>query len=287
MKGEKVKTAIRRETDLAPCLRPKRLSVVLAWLCVAVIGHALSFAADAPFPPRPAAPVADYAGVIDAASIDKLNTIAEALWQQANFSLVIATIKSLGDMPVEDYANRLYGNWGIGDRKNSEGALVLVSMEPRKVRIEVGYGSEGYLNDAKAGRILDDFGIPYFKSNDFGSGLVAVSFAIAEVVSKEKNFSFMVPGVEIPRQPPLPAMPKFSAFQLIFFVLLVVLLLGTKMGRTLLWFMILSNLLGGGRGGYRSSGFGGGFGGSGRGFGGGFGGFGGGGSGGGGASRGF
>ena len=253
---------------------------IIVWMLLLLIWQTFLFAAEPALPARPQSAVGDYAAILDPASRDKVNAVAEALWQQANFALVVATLPSIGDVPIEDYANRLYQKWGIGDKKNEEGALLVLSMEPRKVRIEVGYGSEGYLNDAKAGRILDQYGVPYFRSGDYGSGVLSVAGAIAQIVAAEKGITLTVPGVEMPQAPP--QAQKVSLVHVLLLLAVIAMLLGTRWGRSLLWLLILSNILGGGRGRGGSGGFGGGFGGG--GFGGGFGG---GSSGGGGASRGF
>lgn len=229
------------------------------------------------YPARPAGPVADLAGIIDAASSEKVTTIAQALWEQAKFGLVVATVPTIGEASIDEYAPELYKRWGIGEKGIDEGALVLLSMNPRRIRIEVGYGSEGYLNDAKCGRIIDDYGISFFKNNDFSAGLLNISAAIAEVVAHEKNLTLAAPQ---PRASPSQSyrQVRISPFQIIIGIILMGFLLGTPFGRTLLFMMLLSSMSGRRGGG----GFGGGFGGG--GFGGGFGG---GGSGGGGASRGF
>jgi uncharacterized protein len=146
------------------------------------------------------------------------------------------------------------------------------------VRIEVGYGAEGYITDAKAGRILDQYGMPSFRSGDYSTGLLNVCAALAQVVAQEKGINLTMPsGYRGPAQPQAP--PRLSGLQLLVLLIVLGLLMGTRTGRTLLWMLILSSLMGGGRGGH-GGGFGGGFGGG--GFGGGFGG---GSSGGGGASR--
>ncbi len=235
------------------------------------------------FPARPSGPVADYANVIDQPTQEKIVTLAQALWDQAKFGLVVATLDSLGNSTIDDYASQLYKQWGIGNKGSDEGALVLLSLDPRKVRIEVGYGAEGYLNDAKVGRILDQYGTPYFKNGDFSAGLLGISGAIGGVVAHEKGITLNdANNFAPPDQLPLHAL---SWQQLILIAIVLSLLLGTRFGRTLLFAFVLSSLLGGGRGrggGFGGGGFGGGFGGG--GFGGGFGG---GMSGGGGASRGF
>jgi len=231
------------------------------------------------FPARPAGPVADYASVIDAATAEKITAIAQALWEQAGFALVVAAVPGIGDMAIDDYANRLYEKWGIGQQGRDEGALVLLSINPRKARIDVGYGAEGYINDAKAGRILDTCGVPSFRAGKYAAGLLSVSTAIAGIVAEEKGISLSISGIPIGPTRGFQPARRFSLLQTIFFIILAAILLGTRFGRAILWGMLLSGMLGGRRSG---GGFGGGFGGG--GFGGGFGG---GMSGGGGASRSF
>jgi uncharacterized protein len=104
-------------------------------------------------PSRPQGPVADYASILDAGTEATLARISQSLWQQAQFALVIATVPSIGEESIEEYSSFLYEKWEIGAKDKDEGALILLSMEQRKIRIEVGYGAEGYLNDSKTGRL--------------------------------------------------------------------------------------------------------------------------------------
>jgi uncharacterized protein len=232
------------------------------------------------YPARPSGAVADFAGVVDQTTREKITIVAQALWEQAGFGLVVATLPKLENATIDEYAPELYKRWGIGKKGSDEGVLVLLALDPRKARIEVGYGSEGYLNDAKTGRILDQSGVPYFKNGDYSTGLLNVSLEIAAEVCHEKNVTLTLPRQNTYAQP-LSRYGKVSPLYIVFFVIALIFLLGTRTGRTVLWTMIVMSLFTGGRGSGRG-GFGGGFGGG--GFGGGFGG---GGSGGGGASRGF
>ncbi|HMD67570.1 MAG TPA: TPM domain-containing protein [Chitinivibrionales bacterium] len=252
-------------------------SLFFATICCAVALCASVYGQE--YPARPSTPVADFAGVIDQPTQQKITLIAQALWEQAGFGLVVATLPKIENATIDEYAPELYKRWGIGKKGSDEGALVLLSLEPRKARIEVGYGSEGYLNDAKAGRILDEAGVPFFKRNEYSAGLLNVAVAIAGAVSHEKNLSLALP--ELQHAPLQFHFRRVSSLNTILFLIVLIFLLATPFGRTMLWTMFLMGLFSGGRGG-RSGGFGGGFGGG--GFGGGFGG---GGSGGGGASRGF
>jgi uncharacterized protein len=257
------------------CKKRETLLVKVA-LAISVVAFSL---AGQTYPAKPNGPVADYGGVINAGAQSKITEIAQALWEQAGFALIVATLSSLHGEAIDQYAPELYKKWGIGNKETDEGALLLISLDPRKVRIEVGYGSEGYLNDAKVGRILDTYGVPYFKQNDFSNGLLAVSESIALEVAKEKGVSLSISPEN--RQAPSPAtQQRVSPIKLVLGLIVLIFLLGTPFGRTLLFTMLMMSMMGGG--GRRGGGFGGGFGGG--GFGGGFGG---GMSGGGVASRGF
>ncbi len=249
-------------------------SIAVLWtalLCVSVFGQE--------YPARPAGPIADLAGVIEQPTQQKITLLAQALWEQAGFGLVVATLPKLQNADIDEYAPELYKRWGIGKKGEDEGVLILLTLDPRKARIEVGYGSEGYLNDAKAGRILDQAGIPYFKAGNYSAGLLNVAVDIASIVAHEKNITLTLPDQEANGRQVV-GYRKISPVYIVLFIIALILLLGTRVGRTILWTMIVMSLFSGGRGG--GGGFGGGFGSG--GFGGGFGG---GSSGGGGASRGF
>jgi uncharacterized protein len=223
---------------------------------------------------KPSGPVADYAGIVDPTDKQQIYQIAQRLWEKAKIGIVVVTLTDIGDESIEEVANRLYEKWGIGSAKTDEGILLLVSMNPRKVRIETGYGSESYLNDAKVGRILDTYATPYLASGKYSEGIRSTVMAVAASIGNVSGCDNE--SQEIKSKGSFHRIP--SIFKIILFLIVAIFLIGTPLGRMILFAMILS----GDRGGYRGGGFGGGFGGG--GFGGGFGG---GRSGGGGASRSF
>lgn len=229
-------------------------------------------------PSRPQGPVADYASILDAQTEAELTRISQSLWQQAQFALVIATVPSIGEESIDEYCSMLYEKWKIGSKDKDEGALIFLSLEQRKIRIEVGYGAEGYLNDSKTGRLLDNYGIPHFKNGDYSRGMLSLAVALAKTVESEKGISLSTPVASyhsINQEQTI----QLSPFQVILALIVLAILLSTRFGRSLLFWMIVSGMSNSGR---RRGGFGGGFG-----SGGGFGGFGGGMSGGGGSSRSF
>lgn len=102
--------------------------------------------------------------------------------------VVITTITSLDGNTVEDYANAMYNEYGIG--KDDMGLLILLSTEDRKVRVEVGKSMESYINDSKAGRFMDKYAIPKLKDNKFNEGLISLQKELIDeikvCVDKEK-----------------------------------------------------------------------------------------------------
>jgi uncharacterized protein len=243
--------------------------------------------------PRPNPPrlVTDQAGVLSASEIQALEQKLVALDDSSSNQIAVVLIKTLNDRPIEEYATKLFREWGIGNKKTNNGVLLLVAVDDRKVRIEPGYGLEGAIPDITASAIIRNEIGPSFKQQNYYQGLDKAVDALAKAavgeykVARKKDSSKPGGGGSI----------------ITFLVILAIVLLmvggggfGGGGGRRnsglggLAEGIILGSLLNGGnRGsGWGSGGFGGGgFGGGGGG--GGFGGFGGGSSGGGGASGGW
>ena len=115
--------------------------------------------------------VVDDAGVLDAATRESLRAKLAALEAKTGDQLVVATVKSLNGNSIEDYANRLFRRWQLGQRGKNNGVLLLHAPTERKIRIEVGYGLEGTLTDAITKYIIQNAITPRFKANDFSGGM--------------------------------------------------------------------------------------------------------------------
>lgn len=118
--------------------------------------------------------VNDFADVIDSDTEQKIYTMGVALQEKTQAQAVVVTVKSLDGKDIEDYSYDLAKSWALGDKDKDNGILVLLATEDRKVRIEVGSGLEGALPDSKVGRILDRYGVEYFRDDKFSEGLFAV-----------------------------------------------------------------------------------------------------------------
>jgi uncharacterized protein len=202
--------------------------------------------------------------------------------------LAVVTVHSLEGLSVEEYANNLFKQLGVG-HKDNRGVMLLVAPDEHKYWTEVGYGLEPVINDARAGdagRLM----VPYFKQGDYSSGITAAAWQLAKYIADDRSVTLAGrPQFQREQRKQDDGIP-FTTWLIVGFVVISILARaigslssggrrGASGGSGLLWFLLgmLANSSGG-----RSSGGswgGGGFGGG----GGGFGGFGGGSSGGGGA----
>lgn len=142
-------------------------------------------AADSPREPRfPALTgrVVDAAGVLDAATRARLAEKLAAYEAQTGDQVVVVTAPGLDGLTIEEYANRLFRRWGLGEKDRNNGVLLLVAPRERKVRIEVGYGVEGGLTDALASVIINQAILPKFRAGDFSGGVEAGADAIVDVL---------------------------------------------------------------------------------------------------------
>jgi len=127
--------------------------------------------------------VNDFAGVIDSATSQKLESLCRALEKKTSAELAIATVRTVAPLDSKEYAVKLFEKWKIGKKGKDNGILMLLAMEERRVEVEVGYGLEGVINDAKAGEILDRYVVPFFKQGKFGEGLYNGAEAIAAEIA--------------------------------------------------------------------------------------------------------
>lgn len=162
----------------------------LAWLLLIFYTALGSVAwAEPAIPPAPTSSiyVQDYAGVLTPDTKKRINDLGSKLAARTKAQIVVVTVQTLGDTPLEEYALATLRQWGIGDKTLNNGVLMLVAVSDRKSRIEVGYGLEGALPDGKTGQIQDENMLPYFRQNDYDKGIMNGYLALAGVVAKEYN----------------------------------------------------------------------------------------------------
>jgi uncharacterized protein len=241
----------------------------------------LALRAENPKSIHPAGYVTDLAGVIAADTKARLEALCYEVEQKTGAQMAIVTVHSLDGDSVEDYAVNLYKQLGIGGKSDNRGVLLLVAPDEHKYRVEVGYGLEPVINDARAG----DAGramVPLLRQGNYSAAIDTATWTLAKYIAEDR-------GVSLSGQPPAPRRREREhsspiSLWAIFFVIWIIFSIvragrraaGGRRGGGGGWW--IGPMLGGMGGGWGGGGFGGSSGG------GGFGGFGGGSSGGGGAS---
>ncbi|MFN4763149.1 TPM domain-containing protein [Gillisia sp. Q332] len=241
-----------------------------------IAAFSLSGFAQRDIPPKPAeqTSVYDEADILSAADEKRLEQKLINYADTTTTQIVIATIESLEGEYIGLYAPEWAQEWGIGQKKEDNGLLILMSEKDRKIWITTGYGLEEYLTDARTKDIIENIILPEFRNNDYYNGLDKGTSAIFEVLSGTFQ------GSPKQRQGSQGFPVQLLILGVIFLVFIVSLVRKNKgnnggpgskrgFGGSLLDVIILSSL---GRGGFGGGSSGGGSFGGGGGFGGGFGG---------------
>lgn len=129
--------------------------------------------------------VNDYGNIISAATERQLEQVLQQLEQTDSTQIAVLTIPALGGESLEGFSLKTVESWKIGQTGLDNGALLLVAVRDRKIRIEVGYGLEGSLTDLQAGRIIRDVMLPKFKQGNFDQGIMDGVSGMIQTVTGE------------------------------------------------------------------------------------------------------
>lgn len=135
--------------------------------------------------PALTSPVMDEASLLSESERQDLSGLAYEIYTHQGPQITILTVQSLEGLAIEDYSMKVAEKWQLGTKEKGNGILILISKEPRKVRIEVGEGIEGEITDYDSNKWIRNILAPSFKQNDFHGGLRAVMEAIAGKFSVE------------------------------------------------------------------------------------------------------
>lgn len=158
--------------------------------------------------------VNDYANLLSDEVKENIMNTNKQLESQTGAQVVVVTIENLENQSLEEYATDLFRSFGIGDKEKNNGVLLLVALEERQLRIEVGYGLEGALPDGKVGRIEDEYMIPYLKENNWNEGIQNGFNRIIEILCEEYN-------IEIANVEATPYEGQESVMSIIFYIMLM------------------------------------------------------------------
>ena len=155
----------------------KFLSIILLVFVFASSGFALSV-------PKLTNPIVDNASLISDGVELNLNQQLMDLSDSTGAQLAILTIPTLDGEVLESYSMKVVEDWKLGSAEKDTGVLLLIALEERSIRIEVGYGLEGVLTDTKCGLIIRNVIAPEFRNGNYSEGIVN---AINNIVGLVKN----------------------------------------------------------------------------------------------------
>ncbi len=166
---------------MAPRIGKAGVLLLICMLAVSSLAYAVTY-------PRYEGYVNDFARVISTQDRRAIEETASSLKQGGNIELAVVTVRSLDGLGVEEYAIGLAEAWGVGTSAEDLGVILLLAVDDRRIRIEVGYGLEGDLPDGLAGSLLDTHVIPDLRQNNYSQALVKGSSALASLLAQRRGF---------------------------------------------------------------------------------------------------
>lgn len=159
--------------------------VIMTMLSIFLLCHVTAFAANSDIPDATAQfYVNDFAGIINDELEKEMQNKAVTLAEVSDgIQVVVTTVQTIGDADPIYYTVDMYNKYGIG--KNNMGVLIMLSVETRDIQIKLGDNMTKYLSDRKSGDIIDNYGIQYFKNNDFETGLYEMQNATIEHITSK------------------------------------------------------------------------------------------------------
>jgi uncharacterized protein len=154
-------------------------------LYLALSGSSLVLAKEVPPPPNPPRLVNDFAGALSSGEVAALEQKLVAYDDSTSTQIAIVIEQSLEGDDAFDYSYRLAEAWGIGGKENDNGILIYVALGDRKIRIQTGYGAEGFLPDAMAKRLIETTLAPNFRQQNYYQGLDRATDIIIQLAKGE------------------------------------------------------------------------------------------------------
>ncbi|MGL5150795.1 MAG: TPM domain-containing protein [Clostridium sp.] len=210
-------------------------------------------------PPTQNKYINDYVGVVNSDYTQKIISIGYELESKCGAEAVIVIVNSLDGYDIESYANKLFRNFGIGQKNKNNGLLILLAMNEKNFRVEVGSGLEGVIPDALTNRVMESLAKPRFIERDYGLGLLESYSTFCDLISKEYNVILDKSlNISLPSENNSSSNGFFIGGGVIGLFLLDMLLNRGRISNTLLQLLFISNISRRGpRGGSGGSGFGG------------------------------
>src|SRR5271166_3732533 len=164
--------------------RDTRVRYYVAWLTVLLLVVSATALAEKINDIRAQGYVTDLAGVIDQATRQKIELLATEVEQKTGAQIAVVTVNSLEGQTREDYAVDLYKHLGIGAKGKDNGVLILIAPKERQYKIEVGYGLEPVINDARAGDVGREM-VPDLRKSDYSAAAWTGAMGVAQFIGAD------------------------------------------------------------------------------------------------------
>lgn len=166
----------------------KKYKILIVTLIVFLLSSFFTFAKDGIIEPTEAFYTADYTEILSSQLEEFIiSTNLNYEKTQEKPQVVVATVENLNGLDIREYTVKLFEKWKIGNAKYDNGVLVLISLEERKIRIEVGYGLEGALPDGKVGNILDSAN-KYLTQDEFDDAIGSIFVGLTQEINNEYDY---------------------------------------------------------------------------------------------------
>ncbi|MEE4271010.1 MAG: TPM domain-containing protein [Thermoanaerobaculales bacterium] len=142
--------------------------------------------------------VTDLAGMLTSGAVEVLEADLAGLEADTGAQVAVLTVPSLEGEVLEDYSLRVVEAWKLGSEERDDGVLLLIARDDRKIRIEVGYGLEGVLPDARCGRIIDQIMKPSFRQGDFSEGTLRAVALIGGLIREDPEAASSLDHAPVP-----------------------------------------------------------------------------------------
>jgi len=146
---------------------------------------------------KPVGYVNDFASVLSQSTKFQLTALCREVDQKAHAQIAVVTVKSLDGRPIEEFSVGLATKWGIGPKQSERGVMILLAVEDRRYRFEIGYGLESILPDGKTGAIGRE-AVPYLRDGNYDAAVLLMTQRVAEVIAQDRGVVLTV-GTSLPR----------------------------------------------------------------------------------------
>jgi uncharacterized protein len=159
-------------------------TIVMAFLCALGLGTPTHGQLPKGFKPKDY--VTDFANVLSESGKAQINALCAEVEQKTGAQIAVVTVKSLEGRPIEDYAIDVATKLGVGPKKSNRGVMILLAVEDRRYRFEVGYGLEPILPDGKVGGFGRE-AVPYLRERNYDGALLLLTRRVAETIAQDSG----------------------------------------------------------------------------------------------------